>query len=223
MGRRLIYFILITGCSADDAGGVGAVPWTEIIKSVEKGEEKWVLSSRLPDPEEAPFVDPGKLRLDQGVEWLKHLSKRQDGAPEDKRFQWQQVYGGTKPPPPWSAACKPYTTALRRRNRRVYVLRYVGFIRQSQAAIAIPYSENTWKWLAHTKGEKDHAKSWMGLPSKAVNDDDLLVDGGTVDIIKGWFGDGWDEISKLVEELMESVNKSERFGPAEVSYRFVFP
>jgi hypothetical protein len=201
---------------ADYAGGVGPVPWTEVEKSEVKGEKIWFNDAGLPDRKEAPFKEPGKLRLEQGLVWLVHLSKHQNGAPEEECVQWRQVYGSTKPPPPWSTAVQP-VTQVPRGQRMVHLLTYDTFLKISQAAVAIPYPNETWVWLAHLNGENNPSSRWMGLPLKLATEVEPLIDEVELEVMKGMFGAGYEEVAGVVEGLVTLVNDAEKLGPSEVS------
>jgi hypothetical protein len=198
---------------ADDAGGVGAVPWNEVENNV----TEWITGPRLPDPVKAPFKEPGRLRLEQGLAWLVHLSKRQNGAPTSEHLQWSRAYGSSKPPPSWSAAIQPIEQ-VPRGQRTVHLLKYDGYFERSQAAVPIPYAKETWLWLAHTKGEGDPSKGWMGLPCRVFLDAEPLIDRQEMEAMKNMFGEYYDEVKELVEELVTEVNEAEKFAPCEVSH-----
>ncbi|KAB5590132.1 hypothetical protein CTheo_6419 [Ceratobasidium theobromae] len=212
------YFgLLLSNCAdtvADDAGGISPVLWAEIKDSIKSEDYKWIEKEQLPDASKALFKEPGQLKLSECLEWLVHLSKRQNGAPATERFQFQQVYASTSPPPSWSCALQP-SPQIQRGKHQVYLLHYEGCINQSQVAAGIPYHKSTWEWLAHLDGEGSLSQHWHGLPSCLLQEVcEPLIGNWEMDVIKEVFCVCDDEVLNKVERLVQLVNKAKKYVPA---------
>ncbi|CAE6509652.1 unnamed protein product [Rhizoctonia solani] len=193
-------------------GGVGPVPWTTIIESLAAGEVTWFALSRLPDPELAPFLEPRKLKLQQGLIWLPHLAKRQNGAPKDEHFLFNQTFGASKPPPDWSCALRPFTTT-QHRNNTVHVLRYDGYIERSQAVSGIRYPKRTWMWMRKLESGVPIQESSRSLPTRAFGLVEPVISDAEIDAYKVIFQGCWDVVSALVLRMTSLVNQAEDLGP----------
>jgi hypothetical protein len=155
------------------------------------------------------------LTLKQGIVWVEHFSKRQNGEPLVSQFGFQQTLA-YKPPSVLSTAIRPCIT-MKYHGQTVYILKFASPVARSEAVSGIPYKPRAWNWLRHIKGVDEAPENRLKLPILGcINSSPLILPNKKAAWSK-LFGDLWDQVSTLITDLIDSVNNAERLAPYLVS------
>ncbi|QRV77074.1 hypothetical protein RhiJN_05089 [Ceratobasidium sp. AG-Ba] len=191
-------------------GGIGPVPYKEIVDAMEEGDYSWIPQECL--PKDAALKESGYFTVKESLVWLRHLALWKFGA-SPTTFRFTKTYSLNRSPLSGSEVSHRVPTT--RNNKPAWISTFDAPINYPQNVHPVSYPRASWEYLYFIKKDIIGLEHWAGLPSRSASDetpaDSISPDeSATLDEM---FAGSREDICGTVNRLVNALRKHESLLP----------